>query len=167
MRTALLVVFLLGAGTISGKWNAGQAKEDSKMGNDKTSVRFVKSDTLPPSPGYSQAVEIQPGARVIYVAGQVALDRNGKLVGEGNFRAQVQQTFENLKAALQASGASFDNVVKLNSYFVDMTQLPAFREVRDKYVNTSAPPVSTAVKVAGLFREGFLVEVEAVAVVPE
>jgi enamine deaminase RidA (YjgF/YER057c/UK114 family) len=101
------------------------------------------------------------------VAGQVALDRNGKLVGEGNFRAQVQQTFENLKAALQASGASFDNVVKLNSYFVDMTQLPAFREVRDKYVNTSAPPVSTAVKVAGLFREGFLVEVEAVAVVPE
>lgn len=72
-----------------------------------------------------------------------------------------------MKAALQASGASFDNVVKLNSYFVDMTQLPVFRELRDKYINTSAPPASTAVSVAGLFREGFLVEVEAVAVAPE
>lgn len=71
-----------------------------------------------------------------------------------------------LEAALQASGASFDNVVKLNGYFVDMTQLPVFRELRDKYINKSAPPASTAVR-AGLFREGFLVEVEAVAVVPE
>jgi enamine deaminase RidA (YjgF/YER057c/UK114 family) len=72
-----------------------------------------------------------------------------------------------LKSALQASGASFDDVVKLNSYFLDTTQLPTFREVRDKYINTSTPPASTAVKVAGLFREGFLLEVEAVAVVPE
>lgn len=167
MRVVLVVVCLLGAVAVSGKWNAGQTKEPSKMDKEKGSVRFVKSDTLPPSPGYSQAVEIRPGARVIYVAGQVAMDRNGKLVGEGDFRAQATQTFENLQAALQASGASFDNVVKLNSYFVDMTQLPAFREVRDKYINTSAPPASTAVKVAGLFREGFLVEVEAVAVVPE
>jgi 2-iminobutanoate/2-iminopropanoate deaminase len=95
------------------------------------------------------------------------MDRNGKLVGAGDFHAQAQPTFENLKAALQASGASFDNVVKLNGYFVDMTQLPVFRELRDKYINKSAPPASTAVSVAGLFREGFLVEVEAVAVVPE
>jgi enamine deaminase RidA (YjgF/YER057c/UK114 family) len=167
MRAALVVVCLLGAGTISEKWNAGQTKEASKMDKERGSVRFVKSDTLPPSPGYSQAVDIRSGARIIYVAGQVAMDRSGKLVGEGDFRAQVTQTFENLKAALQASGASFNNVVKLNSYFVDTTQLPVFREVRDKYINTSAPPASTAVKVAGLFREGFLVEVEAVAAVPE
>lgn len=137
------------------------------MSQEKHPVRFVKSDTLPPSPGYSQAVEIRPGARIIFVAGQVALDHSGKLVGEGDFRAQATQVFENVKAALQASGAGFDNVVKLNSYFVDMSQLPAFREVRDKYINTANPPASTAVKVAGLFREGFLLEIEAVAVVPE
>ena len=136
------------------------------MTQQKETVRFVKSDTLPPSPGYSQAVEVRKG-RLIYIAGQVAMDRSGKLVGEGDFKAQAKQTFENLKAALQASGASFDNVVKLNSYFVDMTQLAAFREVRDAYINTAAPPASTAVKVAGLVREGFLIEVEAVAVVPE
>jgi reactive intermediate/imine deaminase len=166
MRTVLVVLCLLGAATFSEKWTAVQ-KEAAKMNHEQKSVRFVKSETLPPSPGYSQAVEIHPGTRIIYVAGQVSMDRTGKLVGEGDFRAQVTQTFENLKAALQASGASFDNVVKLNSYFVDMTQLPAFREVRDKYVNTTTPPASTAVKVAGLFREGFLLEVEAIAVVPE
>ena len=137
------------------------------MNQEKGAVRFVKSESLPPSPGYSQAVEIHKGARFIYIAGQVAMDHNGKLVGEGDFKAQAKQTFENLKAALQASGAGFDNVVKLNSYFVDMTQLPAFREVRDSYINTATPPASTAVKVAGLFRDGFLLEVEAVAVVPE
>jgi len=137
------------------------------MSREESAVRFVKSDALPPSPGYSQAVEVRKGARLIYVAGQVAMDRSGKLVGEGDFKVQATQTFENLKAALQASGATFGNVVKLNSYFLDMTHLPAFREVRDKYINTSTPPASTAVKVAGLFREGFLLEVEAVAVVPE
>jgi reactive intermediate/imine deaminase len=167
MRTIVLVVSLVGTATFSEKWNADQAKEASAMSQEKGTVRFVKSDSLPPSPGYSQAVEIRRGARFIYVAGQVAMDRSGKLVGEGDFKAQAKQTFENLKAALQASGASFDNVVKLNSYFVDMTQLPAFREVRDTYINTATPPASTAVKVAGLFREGFLLEVEAVAVVPE
>jgi len=111
-------------------------------------------------------VEVRP-ARIIYIAGQVSLDRAGKLVGEGDMRAQAQQTFENLKAALEASGAKFENVVKLNYYVLDVTQLPAVREVRDKFVNTANPPASTAVEVKRLFREGFLIEVEAVAAVPE
>jgi reactive intermediate/imine deaminase len=131
------------------------------------SVRFIRSEALSPSPGYSQAAEIRPGARIVYIAGQVALDRSGKLVGEGDLRAQAMQTFENLKAALQASGASFENVVKLNSFFLDISQLATFREVRDKYINLANPPASTAVEVKRLFREGFLIEIEAVAVVPE
>jgi hypothetical protein len=69
MRAAFVVLCLLGAATISGKWNASQTKEGSRMGNEKASVRFVKSGTLPPWPGYSQAVDIRPGARIIYVAG--------------------------------------------------------------------------------------------------
>src|SRR5690242_14403279 len=111
MRTLTLLVCLVGAATFS-KWNADQAQEAPAMNQEKGTVRFVKSDTLPPSPGYSQAVEIRRGARFIYVAGQVAMDRSGKLVGEGDFKTQAKQTFENLRAALQASGASFDNVVK-------------------------------------------------------
>jgi len=129
-------------------------------------LTFVKSDTLPPAPGYSQAAVVTRG-RLIYIAGQVALDHSGQLVGAGDFRAQVKQTFENLKAALAANGATFDNVVKLNSYFLDIKQAPAFREVRDQYVNVANPPVSTAVEVRRLVRDEWLIEIEAIAVVPE
>jgi reactive intermediate/imine deaminase len=136
------------------------------MSQFQDAVRFIKSENLPPSPGYSQAVDIRRG-RILYIAGQVALDRSGKVVGEGDLRAQAQQTFENLKAALEAGGAHFGNVVKLNYYFSDITQLTVVREVRDRFINTANPPASTAVEVKRLFREPFLIEVEAVAVVPE
>lgn len=163
MRAVSVVVCLLFAGLFSVTQNK---KETSSMSQSQDAVRFVKSENLPPSPGYSQAVEIRRG-RIIYVAGQVALDRSGKVVGEGDMRAQAQQTFENLKAALDASGAKFENVVKLNYYFSDITQLAVVREVRDKFINAANPPASTAVEVKRLFREPFLIEVEAVAVVPE
>lgn len=163
MRAVSVVVCLLFAGLFSVTQNK---KETNSMSQSKDAVRFVKSENLPPSPGYSQAVEIRRG-RIIYVAGQVALDRSGKVVGEGDMRAQTQQTFENLKSALEASGAKFENVVKLNYYFSDIKQLSVVREVRDKFINVANPPASTAVEVKRLFREPFLIEVEAVAVVPE
>ena len=163
MRMVSVVVCLLFAGLFS---VAENERETKLMSQSQGAVRFVKSENLPPSSGYSQAVEIRRG-RIIYVAGQVAVDRSGKVVGEGDMRAQAQQTFENLKAALEASGARFENVVKLNYYFSDITQLTVVREVRDKFINTANPPASTAVEVKRLFREPFLIEVEAVAVVPE
>jgi reactive intermediate/imine deaminase len=156
----------MAAGIIFRPGNPIACKENLKMEQQGSVVRFVKSNALPPSPGYSQAVEVRPG-RIIYVAGQVSMDRSGKLVGEGDMRAQAQQTFENLKTALEGSGAKFENVVKLNYYVLDVAQLPAVREVRDKFVNTANPPASTAVEVKRLFREGFLIEVEAVAVLPQ
>jgi reactive intermediate/imine deaminase len=142
------------------------AKENQTMNRTETAVKFIKSDKLSPSVGYSQAVTVMSG-RLVYVAGQVAMDPSGKLIGPGDFRAQTAQIFENLKAALTASGASFDNVVKLNSYFVDIKQAPVFREVRDKYIDVTHPPVSTAVEVRRLVREEWLLEVEAIAVVQE
>jgi enamine deaminase RidA (YjgF/YER057c/UK114 family) len=80
--------------------------------------------------------------------------------------AQARQVFENLQATLGSVGASFEQVVKLNLYLVDATQLPVVREVRDQYVNTARPPASTAVEVRRLFSDDFLIEVEAVAIVP-
>ena len=162
--SAVVCVALVGVMPIALKFD--QQKEKQKMNRTQTAVTFIKSDTLPPSVGYSQAASVRDG-RLVYIAGQVAMDPSGKLVGPGDFRAQAEQTFENLKAALAASGASFDNVVKLNSYFVDIKQVPAFREVRDKYINGTHPPVSTAVEVRRLVREEWLIEVEAIAVVPE
>ncbi len=163
MRTVSVVVCLLSAGLFSVTQNE---KEKTQMSQSQNALCFVKSDNLPPSPGYSQAVEIRRG-HIVYIAGQVALDRSGKVVGEGDMRTQAQQTFENLKAALEASGTNFGNVVKLNYYFSDISQLAVVREVRDKFINTANPPASTAVEVKRLFREPFLIEVEAVAVVPE
>ena len=125
---------------------------------------LLNPDTMPKASGYSQAAEISHGT-IVYIAGQVALDKAGQLVGKGDFRAQAQQVFENLKAAVEAAGGSFQDVIKLNYYFLDMAQLSAMREVRDKFINTDRPPASTAVQVSRLFREEFLIEVEAIAVV--
>ena len=127
-------------------------------------LRFTNPSTLPQSVGYTQVVEAT-GARTIYISGQVALDTSGNLVGAGDMRAQAQQVFANLKAALEAAGASFDDVAKLTFFVLDIAQLPAVREARDQYVNVQQPPASTAVEVRRLAREDFLIEVEAIAVI--
>ena len=75
--------------------------------------------------------------------------------------------FENLKAALASVGAGFEHLVKINNYVVDIgVNIAQFREVRDKYVNTSAPPASTTIGVPELARPGALFEIEAVAILP-
>lgn len=126
-------------------------------------MHFINPATLPKSPGLTHVVEVTEG-RTVYTSGQVALDRSGNIVGRGDFRAQTHQVFENIKAALEAVGATFKDVVKLNVYVVDISQLQVFREVRDKFVNTEDPPASTVVEVRRLARDEFLIEIEATAV---
>jgi enamine deaminase RidA (YjgF/YER057c/UK114 family) len=116
--------------------------------------------------GYSHVVEAR-GGRTIYVAGQVALDRDGNVVGKGSLKAQTEQVFENLKARLEEAGATFNDVVKLNYYLTDASDLQGLRDVRNRYLNTDNPPASTLVVVKQLFREEFLIEVEAIAVANE
>ena len=130
------------------------------------SANFIVPETLHRTFGYRHVVEVTSG-RPVYNAGQVALNQAGELVGPGDVRAQAGQVLENLKAALQAVGATFDQVVKLNLYLLDITQLPAIREIRDQYVNTARPPASTAVEVRRLAVDGLLIEVEAVAVLED
>jgi enamine deaminase RidA (YjgF/YER057c/UK114 family) len=127
-------------------------------------ANFINPGTMHRPAGYTHVVEVTAG-RPVYIAGQVALDPTGALVGPGDIRAQAQQVFDNLKAALEAVGAGFEQVVKLNFYLVDAAELPVVREVRDRYVNTQQPPASTAVEVRRLVRDDLLIEVEAVAVI--
>jgi enamine deaminase RidA (YjgF/YER057c/UK114 family) len=129
-------------------------------------IQFLSPPALESPPGFSHVVTVT-GGRTIYVAGQVALDSSGNLAGPGDFRAQAQQVFENLKAALAAVGADFSHVVKLNMYLLDRSNASILREVRDQYVNTQAPPASTLVEVRSLVREDFLIEIEAIASLPE
>jgi enamine deaminase RidA (YjgF/YER057c/UK114 family) len=128
-------------------------------------LQFLTPETLNRPAGYSQVVKAL-GGQTIYLSGQVALDASGALVGRGDFRAQTQQVFENIKVALAAAGADFSHVVKLTIFVVDRSELPAFREVRDRYINTDAPPASTLVEVRGLAMDDFLLEVEAIANLP-
>jgi enamine deaminase RidA (YjgF/YER057c/UK114 family) len=133
------------------------------MSQSKT--RFLNPALMHSPRGYSHVVEIT-GGRIVFIAGQVSLDASGNMVGAGDFRSQAIQVFENLKTALEAVGADFSHVVKFGIFLLDATNLPILREVRDQYVNTAQPPASTAVQVAALFQPGYLLEIEAVAVVP-
>lgn len=128
-----------------------------------THIRHINPPTLVNPGNYSQIVETT-GQRTIYISGQVALDAAGNVVGEGDFRAQTQQTFLNIQHALEAAGATFNDVVKLTYYLRDMAQAPIGREVRDEFIDVTAPPASMAVEVSRLFRDEFLIEIEAIAV---
>ena len=129
-----------------------------------SNTRFMNPPAIAKPGGYSHVVEITGPARIVYIAGQLGLKPSGDIAGD--FRAQVVQAFENLKSALAAVGAGFDDVVKLNNYLVDMSHIPIFREVRDAHFNMSAPPASTTVAISQLARPGALFEIEAIAVLP-
>ena len=124
--------------------------------------------TNPPSlsrpTGYTHVVEVTGPAKTVYIAGQIALDGNGKVVGEGDMKAQAEQVYKNLQAALAAAGASFTDVVKMNVYVTDMSQAQAIRDVRAKYVGDK-PPASTLVQVVRLARPELMVEIEVIAAV--
>ena len=154
MRLAVIVVLLLSIAAFA------FAQSSRRQG-----VRYFNPPTLSVPTGYSHVVDVQSG-RTIYIAGQVALDKSGNDVGKGNFAAQTTQVFENLKLALVAAGATFDNVVKLNTYVTDMSQVQTLRDIRAKYYGKNAP-ASTLVQVGKLAREELMIEIEAIAIVQE
>jgi 2-iminobutanoate/2-iminopropanoate deaminase len=127
-------------------------------------TRFINPEGLSKPPGYSHVVEVTAPGRIVYLAGQLGGDREGKF--SSDFRLQAVQTFENLKTALAAVGAQFQHVVKFNNYLIDTKYLPVFRQVRDSYLADHNRPASTTIAIAGLAREGALLEIEAVAVLP-
>jgi enamine deaminase RidA (YjgF/YER057c/UK114 family) len=143
--------------TVSAQTNAG--------GKPTAHVRFVQPDAIFKTATYTHVVEIMGPGRLIYTSGEQGRDRDGNFPAD--IRGQSIQAFENIKAALAAVGATFDNVVKLNVYMLDLRKnQPIFSEVKQQYVNRSAPPASTTVQVPLLTRDGALVEVEAVAALP-
>ena len=126
-------------------------------------VHLINPPSLPTVPGYSQVVTVA-GGDLVFIAGQVSLDASGAVVGAGDFAAQATQTFQNLMAALAAAGASATNIIKLTTFVTDMSQLATFRAVRDQFLDPTHLPASTLVQVSRLFRQEFLIEIEAIAV---
>lgn len=144
------------------KMNARITRKTKTRTNADAAIRRVNPAGLYPPNGYTHVVEAT-GGRTVYISGQVPMDAKGNVFGAGDFRAQVTQVFENLKAALAAAGAGFGDVVKTNYYVLDMSNIAVLREVRAKYLG-AAPPASTLVEVKKLANDAFLVEIEVVAV---
>jgi len=130
-------------------------------------IRRVNPPELGTPPGYSQVVDVR-ASRIIFIAGQTALDRNGDLVGRDDFAAQADQVFRNLSAALQSVDGSAKDLVKLTVFLRHMSHLAAYRLARDRFFATVTPPAApavTLVEVSKLYGPDFLIEIEAVAAI--
>ena len=127
--------------------------------------RFHNPPTIHAPIGYTHVVEATGPGRTIYISGQVGITPDGKIADD--FRAQAIQSVENLKNALAAVGAGLEHVVKITAYFVDISDLAVFREIRNSTFDIKTPPAATAVQIGKLARDGLLFEIEAIAVVPE
>jgi enamine deaminase RidA (YjgF/YER057c/UK114 family) len=131
------------------------------------SIKRVNPPKLGTPPGYSQVVDVRAG-RIIFIAGQTALDQNGELVGKSDFAAQAAQVFQNLTVALQAVGCSANNLVKLTVFLRNMDNLSTYREARNRFFATTTPPAApavTLVEVSRLYGPDFMIEIEAIAAV--
>src|SRR4030081_65979 len=130
-------------------------------------VRRLNPPELGTPPGYSQIVDVR-ASRIIFIAGQTALDRDGKLVGRNDFVAQADQVFRNLSVALQSVGCTASDLVKLTVFLRDMNDLTAYLEARNRFFTPVPPPAApavTLVEVSKLYGPDFLIEIEAVAAV--
>jgi enamine deaminase RidA (YjgF/YER057c/UK114 family) len=129
------------------------------------SITRLNPPELGTPPGYSQIVEVHSG-RMVFIAGQTALDRDGNVVGRNDFAAQAKQVFQNLTIALHASGCTPAHLVKLTVYLTDMDNLGRYREARNQFFASVTPPAApavTLVEVSKLYGPDFLIEIEAIA----
>ncbi|MFT3825323.1 MAG: RidA family protein [Chitinophagaceae bacterium] len=130
-------------------------------------VQLVNPPALATPRGYSHAAVIDLGnCKMIIISGQVALDKQGNLVGKDDVAKQTEQVFQNIKSIVDAYGGSMNNIVKLGYFITDVSKVQAVRNVRDTFINTQNPPASTLVQVSKLFRDDILIEIEATAVIP-
>src|SRR5215475_2290709 len=129
--------------------------------------QYINPPTLLQPRGYTHVVTVSGGGKMVFISGQVAVDKEGNLVGPGDLKAQTRQVVSNLKLALEAAGASAADIVKTNTYIVNYKQsdYAALRDARAELFPSGEPPASTLVGVTALAVEGLMVEMEAIAVV--
>ena len=128
-----------------------------------SSTRYVNPPGLVKPTGYTHVV-IAPDGRTVYIAGQVAFDSTGAVVGEGDFTAQAEQVYRNLERALQSVDGSMADLVKTTTFITDIKNLPSLREVRSRRLSKNQPPANTLLQVSSLARPELLIEIEAIAV---
>lgn len=131
-------------------------------------VQYINPDGLSKNPAFTNVISVTGNVKTIYIGGQDAVDASGTIVGKGNIKQQTEQVFSNLQAALKAGGAELENVIKWNIYIVQGQPIqPAFEVFQNVWGRRPNPPAITMMFVFGLANPEFLVEMDAIAVIPE
>ncbi len=125
--------------------------------------QIINPKSMAPPVGYSYAVK--KSGTPVFIAGQVSIDGHGRIVGEGDVAAQVEQSFQNLRTVVEACGGTMEDIVKLNIYTTDATYRPAIAAARQRHFKDGQYPASTYVVISALAVPPLLVEVEAVAMI--
>jgi enamine deaminase RidA (YjgF/YER057c/UK114 family) len=132
------------------------------------SVQHLNPDGLHKNLAYSQAVAVTGHVKTVYVGGQNAVDASGKIVGKGDIQVQTERALRNVETALVAGGAKLEHVVKWTVYVVQGQPVaPGFEAFQRVWGNRGNPPSVTVLFVAGLAHPDFLVEIDAIAAVPQ
>lgn len=131
-------------------------------------IQYINPDGLPKNPAFSQVVVTQGKGKTIYVGGQNAVNAKGEIIGKGDLAEQTEQVMKNLEAALKACGATFENIVKLTIFIVQGENLYSGFQSSQKYLgHLKNPPAISVVIVTALANPDFLVEIDAIAFIPE
>jgi 2-iminobutanoate/2-iminopropanoate deaminase len=120
--------------------------------------------TVYKAPGYSQGIKVTNAQTILFLAGQVSYDKDGSAKNKGDFKAQARECFECLKRLVEAGGGTVKNIVKINTYILDVANRPAYREARQE-VFGDHEPASTMVQISALASPDYLIEIEAIAVI--
>lgn len=130
-------------------------------------VEYLNPAGLHKNPAFTNVIVVSGATKTLYIGGQDAVDAAGNIVGKGDIAAQSEQALHNIQVALAAGGATLENIIKWTIYIVQGQPLgPGFAAFQRIWGNRPNPPAITGVYVAGLANPDFLVEIEAIAVVP-
>ncbi len=131
-------------------------------------VQYLNPEALNQNPAFTNVVVVTGPVKTVYVGGQDAVDASGTLIGKGDLSAQTEQVLKNIQAALAAGGAEVEHIIKWNIFIVEGQPIRAgFEAFQRFWGNRPNPPVITVVFVAALANPDFLVEMDAIAVVPQ
>jgi enamine deaminase RidA (YjgF/YER057c/UK114 family) len=141
---------------------------NSSAAGSTESVRYINPDSLNKNPAFTNVVVVEGNVKTVHIGGQDALNASGEIVGKGDIVAQTEQILANLRVALEAGGARPEHIIKWNIYVVEGQPLQAgFAAFQNAWPETPNPPAITGVFVSALAHPDFLVEMDAVAVVPQ
>lgn len=134
----------------------------------RNKIIHINPKALYKNPAFSQIVMTQGTGKTIYIGGQNSVNAKGEIIGKGNIELQTKQVMENIQIALESCGASYENLIKFNIYLVQGQNVFLAFQASKSYIGTAPhPPAITGVFVSGLANPDFLIEIDAIAFIPE